>query len=53
MEVLLSAVSPLELMAGKVLGQMAVSLLVLALYVGIGVPDAVLVRRCSACSIRG
>jgi ABC-2 type transport system permease protein len=35
--VLLSAVSPLELMAGKVLGQMAVSLLVLALYVGIGV----------------
>jgi ABC-type Na+ efflux pump permease subunit len=36
-EVLLSAVSPLELMAGKVLGQMAVSLLVLVLYVGIGV----------------
>jgi ABC-type Na+ efflux pump permease subunit len=36
-EVLLSAVSPLELMAGKVLGQMAVSLLVLAIYVGIGV----------------
>ena len=36
-EVLLSAVSPFELMAGKVLGQMAVSLLVLALYVGAGV----------------
>ena len=36
-EVLLSAVSPFELMAGKVVGQMAVSLLVLALYVGIGV----------------
>jgi len=36
-EVLLSAVSPLELMAGKILGQMAVSLLVLALYLGIGV----------------
>ena len=36
-EVLLSAVSPLELMAGKVLGQMAVSLLVLALYLGMGV----------------
>jgi len=35
-EVLLSAVSPLELMAGKILGQMAVSLLVLALYVGAG-----------------
>jgi ABC-2 type transport system permease protein len=34
-EVLLSAVSPFELMAGKILGQMAVSLLVLAIYVGI------------------
>ena len=35
-EVLLSALSPLELMAGKILGQMAVSMLVLALYVGMG-----------------
>jgi ABC-2 type transport system permease protein len=35
-EVLLSAVSPLELMAGKILGQMAVSMLVLALYVVMG-----------------
>jgi ABC-2 type transport system permease protein len=35
-EVLLSAVSPLELMAGKILGQMAVSLLVLALYIAMG-----------------
>jgi ABC-2 type transport system permease protein len=35
-EVLLSAVSPLELMAGKILGQMAVSMLVLALYIGMG-----------------
>ena len=35
-EVLLSAVSPMELMAGKVLGQMAVSMLVLALYIGMG-----------------
>jgi ABC-2 type transport system permease protein len=35
-EVLLSAVSPLELMAGKILGQMAVSMLVLALYTGAG-----------------
>ena len=35
-EVLLSAVSPLELMAGKILGQMAVSMLVLALYIAIG-----------------
>ena len=36
MEVLLSAVSPLELMAGKILGQMAVSMLVLALYIVMG-----------------
>jgi ABC-2 type transport system permease protein len=36
-EVLLSAVSPLELMAGKVMGQMAVSLLVLGIYIGVGV----------------
>ncbi|MPY87196.1 MAG: hypothetical protein GEU99_04670 [Luteitalea sp.] len=35
-EVLLSAVSPLELMAGKILGQMAVSFVVLGLYVAMG-----------------
>jgi ABC-2 type transport system permease protein len=35
-EVLLSAVSPIDLMAGKILGQMAVSMLVLALYIGMG-----------------
>ena len=35
-EVLLSAVSPFELMAGKLLGQLAVSLLVLFVYVGLG-----------------
>jgi ABC-2 type transport system permease protein len=35
-EVLLSAVSPLELMTGKILGQMAVSMLVLAVYIAIG-----------------
>jgi ABC-2 type transport system permease protein len=35
-EVLLSAVSPLELMAGKILGQMAVSRLVLLFYIGMG-----------------
>jgi ABC-2 type transport system permease protein len=35
-EVLLSAVSPMELMAGKLLGQMAVSLLVLAIYIAMG-----------------
>ena len=43
-EVLLSAVSPLELMAGKILGQMAVSMLVLALYIGIGLLAADVVR---------
>ena len=36
-EVLLSAVSPLELMAGKILGQMAVSFVALGLYVGMGI----------------
>ncbi len=35
-EVLLSAVSPFELMAGKILGQMGVSFVVLALYIGLG-----------------
>jgi ABC-2 type transport system permease protein len=34
-EVLLSAVSPLELMAGKILGQMAVSLVILAIYIAL------------------
>ena len=36
-EVLLSATSPMELMVGKIFGQMAVGLLVLALYLGLGV----------------
>jgi len=35
-EVLLSALSPMELMVGKILGQFAVGLLVLALYLGLG-----------------
>jgi len=35
-EVLLSAVSPIELMAGKILGQMAVGLIAIALYVVMG-----------------
>jgi ABC-2 type transport system permease protein len=35
-EVLLSALSPLELMTGKILGQMAVGFLVLLLYAGLG-----------------
>ncbi|MEO8256422.1 MAG: ABC transporter permease [Acidobacteriota bacterium] len=36
-EVLLSAVSPMELMAGKILGQMGVSLVVLGLYLAMGI----------------
>lgn len=36
-EVLLSAVSPLELMTGKILGQLGVGLTVLGLYVALGV----------------
>jgi ABC-2 type transport system permease protein len=35
-EVLLSALSPMELMTGKILGQMGVGFLVLALYTGLG-----------------
>jgi ABC-2 type transport system permease protein len=35
-EVLLSAVSPLELMAGKLIGQLGVSLVILVLYLGMG-----------------
>jgi ABC-type Na+ efflux pump permease subunit len=36
-EVLLAAVSPLQLMAGKILGQLGVGLLVLLLYSGVGI----------------
>jgi len=36
MEVLLSAMSPTELLAGKIVGQLAVSLIVLGLYIGMG-----------------
>ena len=35
-EVLLAAVSPLELMWGKLIGQLGVSLLVMAVYIGVG-----------------
>ena len=35
-EVLLSAVSPMELMAGKLLGQLVVSLLVMGIYLAMG-----------------
>lgn len=41
MEVLLSAVSPMQLMSGKILGQMAVGLLILGLYSGIGVASVI------------
>lgn len=40
MEVLLSAVSPMELLTGKIVGQCAVGLLVIALYGGVGVTAA-------------
>jgi len=36
-EVLLSAVSPMELMTGKIIGQLGVGLLILVLYGGVGV----------------
>ena len=36
MEVLLSALSPMELLAGKILGQLGVSLIALGLYMGLG-----------------
>lgn len=41
MEVLLSAVSPMQLMSGKILGQMAVGLLVLGMYSGLGVGSVI------------
>jgi len=41
MEVLLSAVSPVQLMLGKIVGQMTVSLLMLAMYSGVGVAGLV------------
>lgn len=37
MEVLLSAVSPMQLMVGKILGQMAVAMLILVVYGGLGI----------------
>jgi ABC-type Na+ efflux pump permease subunit len=40
MEVLLSAVSPMELLTGKILGQCGVGLVVIALYGGVGVATA-------------
>ena len=41
MEVLLSAVSPTQLMVGKIFGQMAVALLILVVYSGVGIASLV------------
>jgi ABC-2 type transport system permease protein len=40
-EVLLSAVSPMQLMTGKIIGQMAVGLVILGIYAGMGVAGLV------------
>jgi ABC-2 type transport system permease protein len=45
MEVLLSAVSPQQLMVGKILGQMAVASLVLVAYLAIGVGSLLALRQ--------
>lgn len=42
MEVLLSAVSPMELMTGKILGQMCVGLMILLVYSGLGIGSLVI-----------
>lgn len=41
MEVLLSAVSPMQLMVGKIVGQMCVGLLILVVYSGVGVASLI------------
>jgi ABC-2 type transport system permease protein len=41
MEVLLSAVSPMELMTGKIIGQMCVGLLILIVYSGLGIASLI------------
>jgi ABC-2 type transport system permease protein len=41
MEVLLSAVSPLQLMVGKIIGQMCVGLMILTVYSGVGIAGLV------------
>ncbi len=45
MEVLLSAVSPMQLMTGKILGQMAVGLLILTVYSGLGVGSVIFLLK--------
>ncbi len=53
MEVLLSALSPMELLAGKIVGQLGVSLIALGLYVARGPGAAACRSRCSGSSTRG
>jgi len=45
MEVLLSAVSPLQLMTGKILGQMSAGLLILFVYSGLGISSLFYFQR--------
>jgi ABC-2 type transport system permease protein len=45
MEVLLSAVSPLQLMTGKILGQMSAGLLILLIYSSLGITSLFVLRR--------
>jgi len=45
MEVLLSAVSPVQLMTGKILGQMSAGLLILLLYSGLGISSLLFFNR--------
>lgn len=45
MEVLLSAVSPMQLMTGKIIGQMGVGLLILAVYSGLGVGSVIFLLK--------
>ena len=45
MEVLLSAVSPLQLMTGKILGQMSAGLVILVLYSGLGIGSLIMLSR--------
>ncbi len=45
MEVLLSAVSPMQLMTGKILGQMGAGLLILCIYSGFGITSLLYLNR--------
>jgi ABC-2 type transport system permease protein len=45
MEVLLSAVSPMQLMTGKIIGQMGAGLLIMTVYSGFGIASLLLFQR--------